>query len=108
MSKAFCMREHTWGMNAEYGPRYSYGDDWKKWMAEAAAEPIPENGDYSKLKNSDARNTNVGSKRKWLNSYDKKREYILNTNNIVSEELKDHLDSLAKSVNVAGKTFGSL
>ncbi|MEO8823649.1 MAG: hypothetical protein ABI366_08740, partial [Ginsengibacter sp.] len=25
--------EHTWGMNAEYGPRYSYGDAWKKWMA---------------------------------------------------------------------------
>ncbi|SMC78535.1 glycoside hydrolase family 38 N-terminal domain-containing protein [Pedobacter nyackensis] len=95
--------EHTWGMNAEYGPRYSYGDDWKKWMAEAAAEPIPENGDYSKLKNSYASDTKIGSKRKWLNSYDKKREYILNTNNIVSDELKSHLDLLAKSVNAAGK-----
>lgn len=95
--------EHTWGMNAEYGPRYSYGDDWKKWLAEAEAEPIPENGDYSKLKNSDSRNTKLGSKRKWLNSYDKKREYILNTNKIVGDELKAHLNLLAKSVNVAGK-----
>ncbi len=33
--------EHTWGMNAGYGPRYNYGDDWKKWMEEAKAEPIP-------------------------------------------------------------------
>lgn len=95
--------EHTWGMNAEYGPRYSYGDDWKRWMEEAAAEPIHENGDYSKLRNSDQINTKRGSKRKWLNSYDKHREYILNTNKIVSEELKDHLDLLAKSVNVVGK-----
>lgn len=94
--------EHTWGMNAEFGPRYSYGDDWKKWMTEAAAEPIAENGDYSKLKNSDQKDTKRGSKRKWLNSYDKHREYILNTNKIVSEELKGHLDLLAKSVNVAG------
>jgi len=30
--------EHTWGMNAEYGPRYSYGDVWKKWIEDAAAE----------------------------------------------------------------------
>lgn len=95
--------EHTWGMNAEYGPRYSYGDDWKKWLAEAEAEPIPENGDYSKLKNSDATNTGQGSKRKWLKSYDEKRQYIRNTNNIVSTELNTHLDLLAKSVNVAGK-----
>ncbi len=95
--------EHTWGMNAEYGPRFSYGDDWKKWMAEAEAEPVPENGDYSKLKNSDAINTNEGSKRKWLHSYDVKRQYIRNTNDIVSTALKTHLDLLAKSVNVAGK-----
>jgi hypothetical protein len=95
--------EHTWGMNAEYGPRYSYGEDWKKWMAEAEAEPVPENNDYSKLKNSDAYNTKEGSKRKWLQSYDVKRQYIRNTNNIVSNELNAHLDLLAKSVNVAGK-----
>ncbi len=95
--------EHTWGMNAEYGPRYSYGDDWKTWLAEAEAEPIPENGDYSKLKNSDAQNTKVGSKRKWLHSYDEKRQYILHANDIVSNELNSHLDLLAKSVNIEGK-----
>jgi len=95
--------EHTWGMNAEYGPRFSYGDDWKKWMVEAEAEPIPENGDYSKLKNSDAINTSQGSKRKWLHSYDVKRQYIRNTDSIVTDGLKTHLDLLAKSVNVAGK-----
>ena len=95
--------EHTWGMNAEYGPRYSYGEDWKKWMAEAEAEPIPLNGDYSKLKNSNARKTAVGSKRKWLKSYDEKRQYILNTNEIVTKELDNHLNLLAKSVNLEGK-----
>jgi len=95
--------EHTWGMNAEFGPRFSYGDDWKKWLAEAEAEPIPENGDYLKLKNSDAQNTQVGSKRKWLHSYDEKRQYILNTNDIVSKELNLRLDLLAKSVNLEGK-----
>lgn len=95
--------EHTWGMNAEYGPRYSYGDDWKKWLAEAAAEPAPENGDFLKLKNSNAHNTSSGSKKKWLHSYDVKRQYIHNTNDIVNSELNTRLDLLAKSVNVAGK-----
>lgn len=95
--------EHTWGMNAEFGPRYSYGDEWKKWMKEANAEPIPANGDYSKLQNSDSRNTNIGSKSKWLNSYDKHRQYIRNTNNIISEALDLHLNTLAKSVHVEGK-----
>jgi alpha-mannosidase len=95
--------EHTWGMNAEYGPRYSYGDDWKKWLAEAAAEPDPENGDFSKLKNSNAHNTSAGSKKKWLHSYDVKRQYIHNTNDIINTALSTHLDLLAKSVNVAGK-----
>nr|WP_199078452.1 hypothetical protein [Pedobacter sp. ASV19] len=95
--------EHTWGMNAEYGPRYSYGEDWKKWMAEAAAEPDPENGDYSKLKNSDAHHTNVGSKKKWLHSYDVKRGYIHQTNDIINTELKSHLDLLARSVHISGK-----
>lgn len=95
--------EHTWGMNAEYGPRYSYGDDWKKWMDEAAAEPLPENGNYVTLKNSDAHNTSTGSKRKWLRSYDEKRQYILNTNDIVSKELHQRLDMLAADVNKNGK-----
>ncbi|NLR80873.1 hypothetical protein [Chitinophaga eiseniae] len=95
--------EHTWGMNAEYGPRYSYGDDWKKWMDEAAAEPLPENGNYATLKNSDAHNTATGSKRKWLRSYDEKRQYILNTNDIVDKELHQRLDMLAAAVNKSGK-----
>lgn len=95
--------EHTWGMNAEYGPRYSYGDDWKKWMKEAEAEPIPADGDYSKLSNSYAGNTAKGSKRKWLNSYDQKRQYIHNAGNMVNEELTGHLNLLARSVGIGGK-----
>lgn len=95
--------EHTWGMNAEFGPRYSYGEDWKKWLAEAEAEPVPENGDYSKLQNSSSSNTAQGSKRKWLNSYDKHQQYIRNTNDIVSNELKAHLDLLASSLAITGK-----
>ncbi|MCC6288345.1 MAG: DUF5054 domain-containing protein [Chitinophagaceae bacterium] len=95
--------EHTWGMNAEYGPRYSYGNEWKKWMTEANAEPLPENGNYAALKNSDAHNTSIGSKRKWLRSYDDKRQYIHNTYDIVSTELHNELDLLAASVNKAGK-----
>jgi len=95
--------EHTWGMNAEYGPRFSFGEDWKKWMEQASAEPIPEISDYSKLKNSDAINTNKGSKRKWLISYENKRQYIRNTNEIVSKELSSHLGLLARSVEIEGK-----
>ncbi len=95
--------EHTWGMNAEYGPRYSYGDDWKKWMAEAAAEPFPVNGNYATLQNSNAHNTTTGSKKKWLRSYDDKRQYILTANDIVSKELNKHLNLLASSVNKKGK-----
>lgn len=95
--------EHTWGMNAEYGPRYSYGDDWKKWMAEAASEPLPKNGDYALLRNSNAHNTTTGSKKKWLRSYDDKRQYILTANDIVNKELNKHLNLLASSVNKKGK-----
>ncbi|MCC7523842.1 MAG: hypothetical protein IT250_03410 [Chitinophagaceae bacterium] len=95
--------EHTWGMNAEYGPRYSYGDAWKKWMDEAAAEPLPENGNYAALKNSNAHNTSIGSKRKWLRSYEDKRQYIRNTGEIVSTALHSELDVLAASVNKKGK-----
>lgn len=95
--------EHTWGMNAEYGPRYSYGDAWKKWMNEAAAEPLPPNGSYSALKNSDAHKTETGSKRKWLRSYEDKRQYIRNTNEIVGSELHTELDLLASSVNKSGR-----
>lgn len=95
--------EHTWGMNAEYGPRYSYGDAWKKWMEEAEAEPLPENGNYAALKNSNAHNTAVGSKRKWLRSYDDKRQYIRNTNELVGSELNAELNLLAQSVSKNGK-----
>ncbi len=95
--------EHTWGMNAEYGPRYSYGEDWKKWMKEAEAEPVPANGDYSHLKNSSARHTETGSKRKWLHSYDEKRQYIMNADKIVNGELAEHLDLLAQSVGMEGR-----
>lgn len=95
--------EHTWGMNAEYGPRYSYGDAWKKWMEEAEAEPLPENGNYAALKNSNAHNTAVGSKRKWLRSYEDKRQYIRNTNDLVSSELNSELNLLAAAVNTKGK-----
>jgi len=95
--------EHTWGMNAEFGPRYSYGGAWKKWMDEAAAEPLPENGNYAVLKNSDAHNTATGSKRKWLRSYDDKRQYIRNTHDIVSNALDADLNLLAASVNKKGK-----
>jgi len=95
--------EHTWGMNAEYGPRYSYGDEWKKWLDEAKAEPIPADGDYSKLSNSNSHKTQTGSKTKWLKSYDAKRQYIKNTNDIVTTELESRLSVLAKSVNANGK-----
>lgn len=97
--------EHTWGMNAEFGPRYSYGDEWEKWITEAKAEPIPAGGDYSKLSNSDATETQTGSKTKWLKSYDAHRQYIYNTASIVNRELNSRLDLLAKSVDVAGKRF---
>jgi hypothetical protein len=72
-------------------------------MEEAAAEPLPENGNYALLKNSDAHNPATSSKRKWLQSYDEKRRYILNTNDIVCKELQQRLDLLASAVNKNGK-----
>ena len=97
--------EHTWGMNAEYGPRYSYGNDWKEWLAEANAEPVPADGDYAKLLNSNAHNTKIGSKSKWLKSFDAHRQYIHNASDIVNRELNVRLNSLAKTVKVSGKRF---
>lgn len=97
--------EHTWGMNAEYGPRYSFGEDWKKWMTEANSEPIPEGGDYLKMGNSSSRDTKKGSKTKWIKSYDAHNKYIYNTNQIVTSELETRLNLLAGSVNIAGKRF---
>lgn len=101
--QSFLYGEHTWGMNAEFGPRYSYGDAWKQWMAEAAAEPLPPDGNYGALENSDALHTEIGSKRKWLYSYEVKRQYIRNTNDIVGTELHTDLDLLAAAVNKRGK-----
>ncbi|WP_160290233.1 hypothetical protein [Flavihumibacter solisilvae] len=95
--------EHTWGMNAEYGPRYSYENAWKQWMDEAASEPLPEKGNYAALKNSNAHNTAIGSKNKWLRSYDDKRRYILTTNDIITKELNTNLNLLATSVEKKGK-----
>ncbi|NQU54133.1 MAG: hypothetical protein HQ522_16515 [Bacteroidetes bacterium] len=97
--------EHTWGMNAEYGPRYSYDNDWKQWLSDAKAEPVPADGDYSKLPNSDAHDTKTGSKTKWLKSYDAHRQYIHNASDIVTRELDVRLKILAKSVSVTGKRF---
>ena len=87
--------EHTWGMNSAYGPCYVFGDAWKKWLAEAAAEKAPANGNYANVPN--------GSKQKWLKSYDDKREYIRKTERIVSRELRSRLDLLAKSVHTDGR-----
>jgi alpha-mannosidase len=95
--------EHTWGMNAEYGPRYSYGNDWKQWLSEAKAEPVPADGDYTKFPNSNAHDTKRGSKTKWLKSYDAKRQYIYNASDIVNSELNSRLNLLAKSVRVSGE-----
>ena len=97
--------EHTWGMNAEYGPRYSFGDEWKQWLADANTEPVPVDGDYTKLSNSNSRDTKKGRKTKWLKSYDAHRQYILNTRDIITSELDTRLSLLARSANVPGKRF---
>ncbi len=97
--------EHTWGMNAAFGPRYSFGEDWKKWLKEAKNEPVPVDGDYSKLKKSLATDTQRGSKTLWLKSYDEHRKYIRNVNEIVTDELSLRLNLLAKSVSAVGKRY---
>lgn len=88
--------EHTWGMNAEYGPRYLYGDAWKQWMKEMENEPLPPDGDYSKLPR--------GSKRKWLQSYDDHRNYANTAAYIVNKAFNDRLHLLASSVKTTGKS----
>jgi len=97
--------EHTWGMNAEYGPRYSYGDEWKQWLKEAKAEPIPADLDYTMLPNGNARDIKKGSKTKWLKSYDAHRKYAHNAKDIVSSELRTRLNLLAESTDIKGKRF---
>lgn len=84
--------EHTWGMNAEYGPRYLYGADWKQWLKEKDAEPIPPGGDYAKVPR--------GSKRKWLQAFDDHRNYANDMSRIVHNNLDKELDLLASSVKI--------
>ncbi|SDD72304.1 glycoside hydrolase family 38 N-terminal domain-containing protein [Niabella drilacis] len=88
--------EHTWGMNAEYGPRYVYGAAWKQWLKEKDAEPVPADGDYTKL----AR----GSKRKWLQSYEDHKAYAHQASQIVHRELDARLNQLAASVKTKDKS----
>ena len=89
--------EHTWGMNAEYGPRRLYGEEWKQWLAEMEKEPVPVDGDYSKLPG--------GSKRKWMQSYDDHRNYINTTATIVNRETNSRLALLASSVKTKTKSI---
>ena len=84
--------EHTWGMYGGGGPLYSYGDDWKQWVTEAEAEAVPAPNGYS-------HDIKMGSKTKWLKSYDAHRHYIRNASDIVTQELGSRLNSLAKSRN---------
>lgn len=88
--------EHTWGMNAEYGPRRLYGNEWKKWLDELEKEPMPENGDYAKLPR--------GSKRKWMQSYEDHRNYARNAARIVDREMESRMALLAASVKSDGKS----
>lgn len=82
--------EHTWGMNAEYGPRTLYGEAWTKWLAEMEQEPVPADGDFTKMPR--------GSKRKWLQSYQDHRDYALTAEKIVTAEMKSRLGLLASNV----------
>jgi len=86
--------EHTWGMNAEYGPRKLYGAEFEKWMKEMEAEPLPQDGDYSKVPR--------GSKRKWLQSYEDHRNYARTSASIIEELLSADLKVLASKVKGAG------
>lgn len=82
--------EHTWGMNAEYGPRTLHGQAWKQWLAEMAKETVPADGDFTRVPR--------GSKRKWLQSYQDHRDYALHAERIVTRELKSRLAMLASNV----------
>lgn len=82
--------EHTWGMNAEYGPRTLYGEAWKKWLAEMEKESVPADGNFTKVPR--------GSKRKWLQSYQDHRDYALHAEKIVTGEMESRLAMLAANV----------
>ncbi|MCW1921887.1 hypothetical protein OKA05_04945 [Luteolibacter arcticus] len=92
--KSFLYGEHTWGMNAEYGPRTLYGSAWTTWLAQAAAEPEPAGGNYAALPN--------GSKKKWLRSYEDHKDYIRGASTIIRTELDARLATLASSVATSG------
>lgn len=89
--------EHTWGMNAEYGPRKLYGSEWEQWMAEMEKEPVPADGDYSKLPR--------GSKRKWMQSYQDHRNYANQAAAAVDGALRLRMQMLASSVKTNGKSL---
>ncbi|WP_126246660.1 glycoside hydrolase family 38 N-terminal domain-containing protein [Chitinophaga rhizosphaerae] len=89
--------EHTWGMNAEYGPRRLYGNAWKQWLADLEKEPLPENGDYAKLPR--------GSKRKWMQSYEDHRNYARSAAQTVTAELDKRMAQLAGAVPSKGKSI---
>ena len=88
--QSFLYAEHTWGMNAEYGPRVLHGQAWKNWLAEMESEPVPANGDFS--------NVPRGSKRKWLQSYQDHREYAHAAARIVDDGIATRLGLLAAGV----------
>jgi len=89
--------EHTWGINAEYGPRNLFGDEWNNWMAEMNKESLPEDGDFMKLPRT--------SKRKWMQSYQDHRDYASRARENVSNELEKRLSLLASSIKLTGKSL---
>lgn len=91
--QSFLYGEHTWGMNAEYGPRALHGQAWRDWLAAMEQEPVPADGDYTKV----AR----GGKRKWLQSYQDHRDYAYQARNIVETEIRSRLALLAADVTAA-------
>lgn len=91
--QSFLYGEHTWGMNAEYGPRALHGQAWQDWLTAMEKEPIPADGDYTKLPR--------GSKRKWLQSYQDHRDYANTAAKIVGADLQARLELLAADVTAA-------
>ncbi|MBC9909343.1 hypothetical protein [Chitinophaga varians] len=89
--------EHTWGMNAEYGPRRLYGEAWKQWLADMEKEPLPPDGDYSKLPR--------GSKRKWMQSYEDHRNYANTAAHLVDSAMSNRLALLASVVKTSQKSI---
>src|SRR6218665_1878140 len=94
--KSILYGEHTWGMNAEYGPRTLYGEQWKDWLRGMEQEPLPPGGDYSKLPR--------GSKRKWMQSYKDHEDYANACSDRVHKEIESRLNSLASSVKAKEKS----